>query len=77
MSSAEDEVALWEGRIVVYGHRGAGPVQSSLHELKCITQSGEWKLGLENSLACYSNSSHCSFNLVISVFPLASGVDEP
>ena len=27
--------------IVVYGHRGAGPVQSSLHALKCIT---EWRV---------------------------------
>lgn len=74
MSSAEHEVALWEGRIVVYGRRGAGAVQSSLHGLNCVTQSGERKLGLESSLACYRYSSHCSFNLVIYGLPLAQGV---
>lgn len=68
MSSAEHQVALWEGRIMVYGHRDAGAVQSSLRGLKCIMQNGEWKMGLESFIACYSNSSHCSINLVISVF---------
>lgn len=40
-SSAEHKDALWEGRIVVYGRRGAGAVQSSLRGLKRVTQSGE------------------------------------
>lgn len=66
MSSAEHEVGLWEGRV-------AGAVQSSFHGLKCITQSWEWKLGLQSSPACYDNSSHHSLNCVISVFL----VDEP
>jgi len=76
-SRAEHEVALWEGRILVYGRRGAGAVQSSLHGLKSVTQSGEWNLGLESSLARHSYSSRCSFDLVISGLPLARGVEEP
>lgn len=76
MSGAEHEVTLWEGKIVVCGRRGAGAVQSSLRGLKCVTLSGEWKLGLESSLACCSYSSRCSFNLVIYGLPLAQGVAE-
>lgn len=44
MSSAEHKVALWQGRVMVYGHRDAGAVQSSLHGLKCRMQSGKWDL---------------------------------
>lgn len=38
VSNAEHKVAFWESRFVVYGRRGAGTVQSSLHGLKRVTQ---------------------------------------